>query len=96
MLVSVYHPGHQLLWHARPKRGIVAQVTGFSNSEEEAVGKTAVVPFLLEDKLKELGGEYSKGAEDWGSYSVSDQRLITGQNPGSSKAVASLMLDALK
>ena len=72
------------------------QVTGFSNTEEEAVGKTAAVPFLLEDKLKELGGEYSKGAEDWGVYTVSDQRLITGQNPGSSKGVASLMLDALK
>lgn len=71
-------------------------MTGFSNTEEEAVGKTAAVPFLLEDKLKELGGEYSKGAADWGVHTVTDQRLITGQNPGSSKEVASKMLDELK
>lgn len=72
------------------------QVTGFSNAEEEAVGKTAIVPFLLEDRLKELGGEYSKGEALWGAYAVSDERLITGQNPGSSKEVASLMIAALK
>lgn len=72
------------------------QVTGFSNSEEEAVGKTAIVPFLLEDKLKELGGEYSKAEADWTPYAVTDQRLVTGQNPQSSKAVAALMLEALK
>jgi hypothetical protein len=43
------------------------KVTGFSNTEEEAVGKTKAVPFLLEDKLKELGGEYERGA-DWSEY----------------------------
>lgn len=74
---------------------ICVQVTGFSNTEEEAVGKTADVPFLLEDKLKEKGGKYSKAEADWASYAVSDERLFTGQNPGSSKAVAALMVDAL-
>lgn len=71
------------------------QVTGFSNSEEGAVGKTELVPFSLEDKLQELGGEYSKAPEDWGEYAVADGTLITGQNPGSSKAVAQLVLDTL-
>jgi putative intracellular protease/amidase len=70
-------------------------VTGFSNSEEEAVGKSSIVPFLLEDKLKELGGEYSKAESDWVEYAVQDGRLITGQNPSSSKAVASLVIEAL-
>ena len=59
------------------------KVTGFTNSEEEAVGLTKVVPFLVEDELIAGGGIYSKGA-DWGSYVVSDGLLITGQNPASS------------
>lgn len=62
-------------------------VTGFSNSEETAVGLTDVVPFLVEDELRKKGGNYSKGA-DWESYSVRDGNLITGQNPASSEAVA--------
>jgi len=62
-------------------------VTGFSNSEEAAVGLTEVVPFLVEDELRKNGGNYSKGA-DWQSYCVSDGNLITGQNPASSEAVA--------
>lgn len=67
------------------------KVTGFTNSEEEAVGLTGVVPFLVEDELKAKGGVYSKG-EDWGSYVVSDGLLITGQNPASSAAAAALLL----
>jgi putative intracellular protease/amidase len=67
------------------------KVSGFTNSEEEAVGLTNVVPFLVEDELKALGGNYSKGA-DWGSYVVQDGLLITGQNPGSSAAAAALLL----
>jgi len=62
-------------------------VTGFSNTEEIAVGLTDVVPFLVEDELQKCGGKYSKGA-DWQSYSVRDGNLITGQNPASSEAVA--------
>jgi putative intracellular protease/amidase len=70
------------------------KVTGFTNSEEEAVGLTNVVPFLVEDELKAKGGIYSKGA-DWSSYVVQDGLLITGQNPGSSAAAAALLLDQL-
>jgi putative intracellular protease/amidase len=70
------------------------KVTGFTNSEEEAVGLTEVVPFLVEDMLKEKGGEYSKAA-DWASYVVEDGHLITGQNPASSEAVAQALLKRL-
>lgn len=69
-------------------------VTGFSNSEECAVGLTDVVPFLVEDELKKLGGTYSKSA-DWQAYSVVDGTLITGQNPASSVAVAQAVLEQL-
>ena len=70
------------------------QVTGFSNSEEAAVGLTDVVPFLLEDRLQALGGVYSAG-EDWQPHVVVDGQLITGQNPGSSEGVADSLLTAL-
>jgi putative intracellular protease/amidase len=70
------------------------EVTGFSNSEEEAVKLTKVVPFLLEDELKTLGAHYSKG-DDWGSYVKEDGLLITGQNPASSEATARQLLIAL-
>lgn len=69
-------------------------VTGFSNTEEEAVDLTKVVPFLLEDELKKLGANYSKAA-DWASYTQQDGLLITGQNPASSSEVAILLLKAL-
>lgn len=71
------------------------KVTGFSNSEEEAAGLTDVVPFLVEDQLKQLGGEYAKG-EDWSSFVQTDGRLITGQNPASSAAAARALLDQLQ
>jgi putative intracellular protease/amidase len=71
------------------------KVTGFTNTEEAAVGLTEIVPFLLEDELKQRGGLYSQGA-DWASYIVQDGRLITGQNPGSSAAVAKAVLAELK
>jgi putative intracellular protease/amidase len=67
------------------------KVTGFSNSEEEGAGLTNVVPFLLEDMLKENGGDYSKGV-DWGEYVVEDGLLITGQNPASSEKAAEILL----
>jgi putative intracellular protease/amidase len=67
------------------------KVTGFTNTEEEAVGLTNVVPFLVEDVLKANGGVYSQGP-DWGSYVVSDGLLFTGQNPASSSAAAALLL----
>jgi putative intracellular protease/amidase len=71
------------------------KVTGFTNTEEEAVQLTKVVPFLLEDELKNKGGQYSK-KEDWASYVVKDGMLITGQNPASSEAAAKELLALLK
>lgn len=70
-------------------------VTGFSNTEEDGVGLTDVVPFLVEDMLKEKGGKYSK-AEDWQVYVQQDGLLITGQNPASSAATAEVLLKLLK
>lgn len=71
------------------------KVTGFTNSEEEGVGLTDVVPFLVEDALKQNGGIYSRG-DDWQSYTVQDGLLITGQNPGSSAETAKVLLANLK
>ena len=71
------------------------KVTGFTNTEEEAVKLTEVVPFLLEDELKSKGGIYSKKG-DWSSYIVKDGLLITGQNPASSEAAAEELLKSLQ
>jgi len=71
------------------------RVTGFSNSEEEAVQLTNVVPFLLEVMLKENQGLYHKGA-NWGSYVEVDGNLLTGQNPASSEAVAKEIIKKLR
>lgn len=72
------------------------KVTGFSNAEETAVGLDKVLPFLLEDKLKDLGGLYSKAEQAWAPYAVQDGNLITGQNPASSAKTAELVVAALK
>jgi putative intracellular protease/amidase len=69
-------------------------VTGFTNSEEEAAGLTKVVPFLVEDMLKQNGGKYSKQA-DWQPHVVTDGLLITGQNPASSEPAAKALLEML-
>lgn len=71
------------------------KVTSFSDTEEEGVGLTKVVPFLLESELTKLGAHYSKGA-DWSSFTQHDGLLITGQNPASSEAVANLLLKTLR
>lgn len=71
------------------------RVTGFANSEEEAVQLTKVVPFLVEDSLKKCGGIYSKGP-DWASYVQVDGNLITGQNPASSEQGAREVLKLLE
>lgn len=68
------------------------KVTGFTNTEEEAVGLTDVVPFLVEDELKAKGGIYSK-TEDWAPYVIVDGLLITGQNPASSGPAAARLLE---
>lgn len=67
------------------------QVTGFTNTEEDAVGLTEVVPFLVEDMLKANGGQYSRG-DDWASYVQTDGLLVTGQNPASSADTAKALL----
>ena len=69
-------------------------VTGFSNSEEAAVELTDLVPYLLEDELASLGGLYQK-VDDWHPLAVVDGLIITGQNPGSSTAVAEALLKAV-
>jgi len=66
-------------------------ITGFSNTEEDAVQLTDVVPFLLEDELKKKGGDYQKGI-DWNAFAVQDGLLITGQNPASSEATANKLM----
>lgn len=70
------------------------KVTGFSNSEEAAVELTDVVPYLLEDELVAMGGLYQK-IEDWHPLAVVDGLIITGQNPGSSTAVAEALLKSV-
>jgi putative intracellular protease/amidase len=71
------------------------RVNGFTNTEEDGVGLSQVVPFLLEDRLKELGGRFERGP-DWQPFAVRDGNLITGQNPQSSKLVARNTLSALE
>lgn len=71
------------------------KVTGFSNSEEDAMDLCDVVPFLLEEKLKNLGGKYEK-ASDWDSFVQVDGLLITGQNPASSADVAKKLVETLR
>ncbi|WP_374670768.1 type 1 glutamine amidotransferase domain-containing protein [Acidovorax temperans] len=70
------------------------KVTGFTNTEEDAVQLTNIVPFLVEDMLKANGGVYSKGP-DWAPYVLTDGTLITGQNPASSEAGAHAVLKLL-
>jgi putative intracellular protease/amidase len=71
-------------------------VTGFSNAEEEQVGKVKEIPFLLEDEIVKLGGKYEKAAEPWGAHVVVSGNLITGQNPASAKGIGEAILQALK
>ena len=97
-VAAVCHaPG--VLRHAKDRNGNSVlrntSVTGFTNTEEEAVGLTDIVPFLVEDMLKENGGHYSKLA-DWQPYVVADGLLITGQNPASSAPAASASLEKLR
>jgi putative intracellular protease/amidase len=86
-LHHVLHRGQPLV---KDKR-----VTGFTNTEEEEVQLTKVVPFLLEDELKRLGGRFEKAA-NWQSFVVVDGRLITGQNPASSTAAAEALVKLLE
>ena len=96
-VAAVCHaPG--VLRHARAASGAPLvqgkKVAGFTNTEEAAAQLTDVVPFLVEDMLRNHGGDYSKGA-DWQSHVVNDANLITGQNPASSEAAAHEVLRQL-
>ncbi|MFJ1298717.1 type 1 glutamine amidotransferase domain-containing protein [Pseudomonadota bacterium AL_CKDN230030165-1A_HGKHYDSX7] len=96
-VAAVCHaPG--VLRHAKAADGrpLVAgrHVTGFSDTEERAVQLEKVVPFLVEDELKRLGGHYTRGP-DWAVHVASDGLLITGQNPASSEAAARALIAAL-
>src|SRR5262245_22954706 len=71
------------------------RVTGFTNTEEEEVQLTNVVPFLVEDELKRLGGRFER-ADNWQSYVIIDGRLITGQNPASSTDAAQALVKLLE
>ena len=88
-----------VLRHARGPHGLPLvrgkTVTGFSNSEESAVGLSDVVPFRVEDMLRANGGNYSK-KDDWQPYTLSDRNLVTGQNPASSEITALAVLDILR
>ena len=70
-------------------------VTGFSNSEEDAVQLTEIVPFLVENDLISKGASYSK-ADDWQPHVITDENLITGQNPASSELTAKAVLERIK
>ncbi len=87
-LIKVKAPGGEPLVKGK-------NVTGFSNTEEDAVKLTNVVPFSLEDEMKKLSAHYIKGP-DWSSYVKKDGLLITGQNPASSEEVARVLLKTLK
>lgn len=86
-LVSALRPDGCSILHGK-------RVTGFSNTEERAVGLAEVVPFLLESRMRELGGDYHSGP-DWQPFAQQDGKLITGQNPASSHLVGQYVLAAL-
>ena len=97
IIASVCHGAAGLVSAKRPDGlSIVAgkRVNSFTDSEEEAVGLTTVVPFQLESRLRSLGGVFENAA-NWQTFAVRDGWLITGQNPQSSALVAQLVLAAL-
>lgn len=97
-VAAVCHAPAVLLNVKSPNRDLLVQgkkVTGFTNSEEEGVELTKVVPFLLEDALKACGAEFQRG-DDWSSFVVTDGLLVTGQNPMSSEETAEALLKLLK
>ena len=96
-VAAVCH-GPAVLRHAKTPDGLPVvkgkAVTGFSNTEERASGLGQVVPFLLEDMLRQSGGDYSRAA-DWQPHVVTDGLLITGQNPASAAPAAQALLKKL-
>jgi len=84
--------GHLLTKHSILKG---KRVAGFSNLEEEQVGKTKDIPFLLEDRIRDLGGLYEKAEKPWEPHVVVDGNLITGQNPASARPLAQAIAQEL-
>ena len=70
------------------------RINSFTDAEETAVGLQALVPFMLESRLRELGGVF-EGASNWQPFAIRDGLLITGQNPQSSALVTQHVLSAL-
>ena len=95
-VAAVCHsPGvfHHVMYQGEPLvKG--KRVTGFTNGEEASVGLTHVVPFLVEDELKRIGGLYEKAA-DWAPFALVDNRVVTGQNPASSTVAAKALMELL-
>jgi putative intracellular protease/amidase len=84
---------HRVMYQGEPLvKG--KRVTGFTNGEEAAVNLTHVVPFLVEEELKRIGGLYEKAA-DWASFAIVDGSVVTGQNPASSTAAAKALVELL-
>jgi putative intracellular protease/amidase len=84
---------HRVMYQGEPLiKG--KRVTGFTNGEEAAVNLTHVVPFLVEDELKRVGGIYEKAA-DWAPFAIVDGRVVTGQNPASSTVAAKALIELL-
>ena len=84
---------HRVMYRGEPLvKG--KRVTGFTNGEEAAVNLTHVVPFLVEDELKRIGGLYEKAA-DWAPFAIVDGRVVTGQNPASSTSAAKALMELL-
>ena len=96
IIASVCHGAAGLVTAMRPDgKSIVhgKRVNAFTNAEEDAAGLTQVVPFPLETRLRELGGQF-EGVPNWQAYAVRDGQLITGQNPQSSALVTQHVLKA--
>lgn len=97
LIAAVCHGPAGLVSARRPDGEPIVKdlrVNSFTDAEEAAVGLAQVVPFLLERRLRELGGRF-EGGPSWQPYAVRDGQLVTGQNPQSSHAVAQALLDAL-
>jgi putative intracellular protease/amidase len=96
--VAVVCHSTSVLLNVKDKNGAAIvqgkKITGFTNSEEDAVQLTDIVPFLLEDELIKQGANYQKG-DDWASFVVEDSGIISGQNPASSSEVATRLIKQL-
>lgn len=90
VFANIYLPSGKHLFEGK-------EITGFSNEEEEAIKLQQYLPFLLEDKIKEVGGIYKKADKAWGemAITVDGGKLITGQNPASAKAVGEAIAKSL-